>query len=467
MAKEGILSTGNILRALAMAGLLAAESALAATNAISSVSPATSAPGVTNLLVVFTLAATPPPPGTNIAPTLATLGTNVGTSLTHTNQYIVTARFNLPASEPPGSKDALVRFPGPSGGVYYAKSDAFAVQSTQVVYVAAANTNGPWTGAAWATAYRDLQDALAGALGAVWIAEGTYRPATNADRAAHFALRGGLSLYGGFAGTETSLGQRDPAAHPTVLSGDVGAGGAAADNAYHVLVGVNNATLDGLVIADGNADGRTYDGFGGGLVCYDATSVTVVNCTFRGNRAREGGAVYSYNDSVPQFTGCAFVSNAANKGGAAVCRDGSNSAFSNCLFAANAAAWRGGAVFVDYGASPRLLACTFVSNSTPGHGGAVYVDDTASQIGFTSPAVSNCAFSGNSAGYRGGAVANYNKCTPVLRGNAFSNNAAGTGGGAIANDYGVTATLSGNTFTNNSGGSGAADVATDATSQVQ
>src|SRR5690606_4998766 len=84
-------------------------------------------------------------------------------------------------------------------------------------------------GASWATAFRDLQNALAVAEAGdvVWVAEGTYRPgdgtAGTGGRDASFHLVDGAAVYGGFDGTETSLEERDPEAHPTVLTGDLDA----------------------------------------------------------------------------------------------------------------------------------------------------------------------------------------------------------------------------------------------------
>lgn len=77
-------------------------------------------------------------------------------------------------------------------------------------------------GASWAQA-KTLHDALATpTCGELWIKAGVYTPTTGSDRNARFNVRGGTALYGGFDGTETDRGQRDPAIHRTVLSGDIG-----------------------------------------------------------------------------------------------------------------------------------------------------------------------------------------------------------------------------------------------------
>src|SRR5690606_7714723 len=92
-------------------------------------------------------------------------------------------------------------------------------------------------GASWATAFHDLQDALAIAQAGdeVWIAEGLYKPTEGSDRTATFTLMSGVALYGGFDGTETQREERDWEANVTVLSGDVGVPGDSTDNAYHVV----------------------------------------------------------------------------------------------------------------------------------------------------------------------------------------------------------------------------------------
>src|SRR5262245_45142459 len=86
----------------------------------------------------------------------------------------------------------------------------------QIVFVdASAGPGGD--GSSWSTAFVDLKDGIAKAkldpsITQIWVAEGTYRPTLSGDRTARFEMLPGVSFYGGFEGTETSLAQRDPAA---------------------------------------------------------------------------------------------------------------------------------------------------------------------------------------------------------------------------------------------------------------
>jgi hypothetical protein len=70
----------------------------------------------------------------------------------------------------------------------------------------------------WADACM-LQTALGGASSGdeIWVMAGTYTPTSGTDRAISFQLVNAVATYGGFAGTETLLGDRDP----RFLRGDV------------------------------------------------------------------------------------------------------------------------------------------------------------------------------------------------------------------------------------------------------
>src|SRR6185369_12511693 len=82
------------------------------------------------------------------------------------------------------------------------------------------NAGGTNSGANWTNAYTSLQSALADSCTEIWVAAGTYKPAAS-DRTVSFALESGTAIYGGFAGTETLLAQRDPLVNVTALSGDL------------------------------------------------------------------------------------------------------------------------------------------------------------------------------------------------------------------------------------------------------
>ncbi|HEY1023711.1 MAG TPA: DUF1565 domain-containing protein, partial [Sphingobacteriaceae bacterium] len=65
------------------------------------------------------------------------------------------------------------------------------------------------SGQAWEQAFGTVTRALysAGSGDEIWVAKGTYSPGTTTASA--FALVSGVKMYGGFAGTETGLAQRD------------------------------------------------------------------------------------------------------------------------------------------------------------------------------------------------------------------------------------------------------------------
>src|SRR5262245_14746317 len=62
------------------------------------------------------------------------------------------------------------------------------------------SADGADTGTNWADAFTSLQSALAASHPGdqIWVARGTYKPTITADRKVSFALRDGVSVYGGF-----------------------------------------------------------------------------------------------------------------------------------------------------------------------------------------------------------------------------------------------------------------------------
>ncbi|MEN0051380.1 MAG: hypothetical protein AAF806_30220 [Bacteroidota bacterium] len=186
----------------------------------------------------------------------------------------------------------------------------FALQA-QIIYVDVQAT-GNNDGTSWADAFTDLQDgldAISPTAMQIWVAQGTYLPSQDNPASSNTTSRdftfymatNGTKLYGGFNGTETTLAQRDIAAFPTILSGDIGIPNENSDNVFHVVYinggtangNITNATvLDGFTIQAGNADaaatsvnnrgdGIFADGNGGSNVC----NPRVANCSFVNNGA--------------------------------------------------------------------------------------------------------------------------------------------------------------------------------------
>lgn len=82
-------------------------------------------------------------------------------------------------------------------------------------------------GNSWATAYKDLQQAINRALGEgkeIWLAEGTYKPTQRTQstdpRSATFMIYSGIEINGGFLASET---EDEPKGSPynTKLTGDI------------------------------------------------------------------------------------------------------------------------------------------------------------------------------------------------------------------------------------------------------
>ncbi len=246
---------------------------------------------------------------------------------------------------------------------------------------------GAGAGFSWTDATGDLQAAIEAAAAAgdsqVWVAAGTYIPAGFPNgllmpRGEHFSLRNGVPVLGGFppAG-DPGLADRDPAAFPSVCSGDLGGDGDPSNNALHVFYHPAaaaldaSALLDGVTITAGNGDVLAHD-YGGGMY-NTGCSPTLVRCVFRGNHtAVQGGGLY-LGDCAATVTNCAFDANTSAEGGGVFIYQ-STPVFANCVFAGNNASLAGGAVHAFLDGAPAFANCTFSANNA-GNGGAFYTND--------------------------------------------------------------------------------------------
>ncbi|MBD2751925.1 choice-of-anchor Q domain-containing protein [Spirosoma validum] len=246
------------------------------------------------------------------------------------------------------------------------------LQAQTIRYVKPTAT-GTGAGSSWANASADLQAMIRASLSGdqVWVAAGTYTPGT--DPNASFGLKDRVGIYGGFVGTETTLGQRpgfDPqGGQASILSGELGNPRNDYDNSLRVVTAQNmgnSAVLDGFVIASG------YGSSGGGMY-NDHASPTITNCSFQNNKALYGGGIYN-TASSPRLNNCHFLSNQAfvnsgGTGGGIYNTNLSNPLLTNCSFYNN---WAnvGGAMCQDNRSSSTLVNCSFLGNSFVG--GAIF-----------------------------------------------------------------------------------------------
>lgn len=176
----------------------------------------------------------------------------------------------------------------------------------EIWHVNNAVSGGADNGRSWADAFDTLQEALAVAApeDCIWVAAGNapYVPGSLPTDTFHLAQ--GVTVYGGFAGDETFFQQRDWAANTTILSGQL-----PNDNCYHVVTGNDDATLDGLMITQGNADGAGHNADGGGLF-HDTGYLSLENCAFLANDAVNGAAIANQgNPSTVSLSNCVILNN--------------------------------------------------------------------------------------------------------------------------------------------------------------
>jgi hypothetical protein len=282
----------------------------------------------------------------------------------------------------------------------------------KIIYVDA-YAPGNNDGSSWTNAYRYLQNGLADAKSSakpvdIRVAQGVYKPdedtlhpAGTGDRMAAFQLINGVTIKGGYSGTQMSLLGADPdardiALYQTILSGNIGAPSDANDNIYHIFyhpegLNLNNtAILDGFTITGGNANG-SWPHSSGGMFNWE-NSPTVDNCTFTANSAlSSGGGMFNAYYSSPTVKGCTFSTNSAAHGGG-IYNFISSPTVKGCTFTDNSTI-EGGGMNNDF-SNPRVEGCTFTNNSA-NDGGGMYNEDSSPRV--KGPTVKGCTIANNSA----------------------------------------------------------------------
>jgi predicted outer membrane repeat protein len=286
---------------------------------------------------------------------------------------------------------------------------------------------------------------IAGPGNEIWTKAGTHKPTTGTDRTATFRLKNSMALYGGFAGTETALSQRNPAANLTILSGDLYGNDVGftnnTENVYHVVTSNGTdftAVLDGFVISGGNANDSSSPGWKGGGLLNDSGSPTVSNVTFSGNYAYYGGGMVSTSTGNPLLKNITFSNNTAVHGGG-ILNNGSSPTLINVTFSGNTTTDTGGGM-ENWGSNPVLTNTTFSSNLATNKGGCIY------NTGGSNPTVRNSILWGNSA-YINPQIFN-DSSNPIITYSDIDGGYAGTGNialdpllGTLGNYGGFTQTI--------------------------
>ena len=241
-------------------------------------------------------------------------------------------------------------------------------------------------GLTWETAYPNVQDAInalygSGGQGAgeVWVAAGDYAPTEllvpGEAATAAFIMRDGISVYGGFAGTETARAERTKSGdmpwqyeHMTRLIGS-GYSENLEWNATDHRWTLNSRSNHVVWFAD--ADGQTAFGqetvLDGVTIMGGQASTASSGAAWMGDR---GAGVYMHN---------------------------TNARLTNCVVTENVSGNHAGGVWLSGG---RMIGCLVYNNGSEQAGGGVYVDNSG--LVLHSMVVNNSAASGAGMYLRGG-----------------------------------------------------------------
>ncbi|MFH0896137.1 MAG: T9SS type A sorting domain-containing protein [Bacteroidota bacterium] len=303
-----------------------------------------------------------------------------------------------------------------------------------VYYVDASKVTGLNNGSSWMDAYLTIQSALDVSVSGdqIWVAAATYYPTKEVGGAGvryrTFELKSGISVYGGFAGTETSLGQRNVLSNTTILSGDIGlavadwnnfASAGWNDNVQHVISAISTGTLWALP--------AIIDGF------------TVKGGYASGAGSNYGGGIYMLNGGYVELYNNRFEYNYAGTFGGAICiYQGSKTKIDNCIVTKNHGVSEVGGIWNEWNCTAEVSNCEISYNTTVNNVSGML------NLGNSNCTVSNCVFKYNTSAALG-AFCNYNTSTAVLNNCLFyNNNCSSNMGGGISN---MSSTLTANNVT--------------------
>lgn len=216
--------------------------------------------------------------------------------------------------------------------------------SAQTIWHVDASASSGGTGLSWGQALPTLKQALAltSAGDQVWVAKGTYLthadPATGAptyNKLMFFHIPSGVSIYGGFDGTESVLTDRKWWANRTILTTST------SSNPVNYGVRLFAMSSNSNIIIDGFTLEKTYQSasgsYGNVMSAYAGSELIMANCVIREHFVKQGGrGLFQVYNADIQVYNCLMYNNEGSHGAIALAiGSGSVLAFSNCTVVDN------------------------------------------------------------------------------------------------------------------------------------